>query len=110
MAKAHAHRLLADTAKGIAAEMFEIVMKDNAVFDAWKAKYPGLTTELLRRRFVAKYWPDHLEAARTALALLLRKIDGDEAKKELIVEALVLDQRFRVGRMRAWPGAKPSIN
>jgi hypothetical protein len=84
-------------AQAAAGELYETLMTDNRMFEAWKQSNPGLTPKQLETRFIAKNWQHCLEFARATLVALL-KTELDSARAETIMEALVLDASLRRGR------------
>lgn len=90
----HAHRLIAETAKSAAAELYDVVMSNNEVRTAWKAQNEGCGEKELVRRFVKRNWAKCIPVARTTLGLLLRN-STDETLKTQIYEALLLDNTLR---------------
>lgn len=99
IAKAHCHKLVAETAKDMAHNLYSDLMANNQLYSAWKTQNPGLTGKALENRFVAKNWGKCLEAARAMLALMLRG-PCDESLKSTIHEALVLDATLIRGRAK----------
>lgn len=95
----HCHKLVAETAKGLANDLYEDLMGHNELYSKWKATHPSLNADGLRRAFVARNWNRLVEPARTTLALMLRG-EIDNAAKEQIYEALVLDATLIRGRQR----------
>lgn len=96
----HAHKQVLHTALGMAYELYDLVMRDNEAYATWKRLCPDLTPEFLERKFVELMAPRLLEAARATLASLLTTPINEHLKME-IHDALVKDNRFVAGRMRA---------
>ena len=94
-----AHKLVAETAKAMAHEVYDEVMRDNGLWKQWKRICPELTRELLEERFVMLLYPRLLESARATLARLLTTNIAEGLKAD-IHDALVKDQQFREGRSR----------
>lgn len=94
---AHCHRLVAETAKSAANELYDTLMSENRYYEAWKKKNPGASAAALRSRFVTRNWGKCIPVARATLAHMLSK-PIDEVQKELIMEALVLDNTLLYGR------------
>ena len=88
MKNIHAHQLVASTAANCAAELYETLMSNNQVYDAWKKSHPGATEKGLRLVFVKKYTPECLGIARATLARLLASPTINEDWKEKIMESL----------------------
>lgn len=99
---AHCHRLVAETAKEAANELYDTLMATNAYYEAWRMQNPGASVKALRSRFVGRNWGKCIPVARATLAHMLSK-PIDESQKELIMEALVLDNTLLYGR------ANPSV-
>lgn len=78
------HKLIADTAKQMAAEVYEVLAKDNAFF----RRFPR------RRHYVAAQWPVFVPDARATLAQMLTG-DAPQGVKDQIEEALMLDRPLR---------------
>lgn len=75
------HALVAETAKGIAAEAHDIMSSNNDFHRQWpKAKV-----------FVQRKWPQFIGHARAALAVILAKPTTEPWKADQIYEALVLE-------------------
>jgi len=85
---AHAHKMVAETAKKMAEEIYE---KNAGRSNEFYAKYPDLAA------YVAECWPLYLEPARATLAQLLTT-NLEESLKEQIHEALIKDATLRRGR------------
>lgn len=85
---AHAHKLVAQTAKEMAQEVYE---KNAGRSNDFYKEYPDLNG------YVENCWALYLDAARATLAQLLTT-NLDESLKEQIHEALVRDATLRRGR------------
>lgn len=88
-----AHKLIAETAKEMAAAMYEELAKANA---DWYRKHPS------QKQFVRKHWPNYMESARHTLARLLTTGIA-ESLKEQISDALIKDntlRRYRKGHVQ----------
>lgn len=96
---AHCHKLLASVAVNCAAELYETLMADNMLYDAWKKQHPGASSKTLARIFVSKNWGRCLGIARATLARLLESPTISPEYKETIMEALVLDGTLMKGRV-----------
>jgi len=94
---AHAHFLVADTAKQMGHELFERAMQQNDWYELLKKKNPGADLQKLENQFVEKMWPTLVEEARATLVGMLRT-PIDETSKERIMEALLLDNQLVRGR------------
>ncbi len=99
-ARAHCHFLIKETAQGICHELFDQLMQDDMLFGLWKKRNPGLTTKQLEAKFVAKMWgkPEALQGARATLATMLNH-PIDDVLKNQILDALVLDNSLKFGRV-----------
>jgi hypothetical protein len=95
--QAHCHRLIADTAKAAAHELYDKLMGSNQLFDEWKRQNPDASPRELERRFVARLWGKCVPVARATLARLLTQAI-DPALKEEIYEALCDDATLSRGR------------
>ena len=84
---AHAHKLVAQTAKEMSQEIYE----KNAANNEFYAKYPNMD------EYVSSCWPLYLDAARATLAQLLTT-NIEESLKIQIHDALVKDATLRRGR------------
>jgi hypothetical protein len=100
--QAHCHKRIAEVAKEAAAELYEVVMGDNAVRAEWKRQNPGASELALLSRFVARNWGNCIPFARATLAQLLTQ-PIDESLKIEIHEALTLDASLMHGRGRVVP-------
>lgn len=98
--KGHCHELVAETAKGMAHELWEGLMSQNKAFSEYKAIYPDATTKELEEIFVNNLWPKLTESARSTLASMLNQHISDDLKDQ-ISSALILDNPLRLGRARA---------
>lgn len=74
------HKLIADTAKGIAEAAYEELAKDDLFFKTW----PN------RKVFVTKWWPTYIPAARATLATMLTKPEHFSLHSQ-IEDALIKD-------------------
>lgn len=80
-AKGVVHKMIADTAKGIAREAWESLAKQNAFYALWPEPEP----------FVTKHWPDYLPVARATLTGMLGSPQYSEHMKAEIYEVLLKD-------------------
>lgn len=94
----HAHKLVAETAKAMAHELYDTLMQDDLLFTTWKKQNPGLGPKGLENAFVKRNVDKCVEVARATLAVMLRNPATDEAVKETIYAALCLDQQLVRGR------------
>lgn len=97
---AHAHRMVAKAAAEMAGHAYELIMKNDVLFKAWKSENPGATAKALETRFISKFGECYLEQARATLAGMLAG-PYDEVTKAAIHEALILDATLMKGRDRA---------
>lgn len=95
---AHCHKKVKEVAQALAGATYENLMgSSNEIYLAWRQRFPGMGAKALERRFVARYWGDHIHAARTTLTLMLTS-NIDEARKMEIEEVLILDSTLMRGR------------
>lgn len=94
---AHAHKLVAETARAAAHELYDTLMSSNEVRAAWRKQNEGLSERELELRFVNKNLQRCLPVARATLAMLLRQAT-DPALQSTIYEALCLDAQLVRGR------------
>lgn len=95
---AHVHELVASVAVNAAAELYETLMGDNVMYDAWKKRHPGMSSKALGRKFISDNWGKCIPVARATLAAMLRNPTISLDYKESIVEALALDSSLMKGR------------
>lgn len=101
--QSHAHKLVAETAKGMAREVWDKIMTTRGdIFDRFKAQpdNDGLSTKELEEKFCSKLWPSMLDEARGVLAGMLRNPSIDPLQKQTICDALLLDNTLLRGRTR----------
>lgn len=91
------HHLIADVAKGCAAEQWETLSKQNAFHRAWPKVEP----------FVANQWREYIHVARQILTGMLGDPKKTDAEKQVIYDALLLDGAVNPKAM-AEP-AKPAV-
>lgn len=96
-AKALCHKLVAQVAQEAAGELYESLMHDNGLATAWRARFPGMASRALEKRFIRDYWPRCIPFARATLAQLLTR-PIDEETKSIILDALVKDNSLQPGR------------
>ena len=107
-----AHKLVLETARGMAASLYDEVMSgSNTMYSGWKemTQKKGLTSEQSQRMFVALISPKLLEPARAILAHIL----ADRSKEHLhaaIYDSMLLDNTIRAGRLRPDGKAKNSLS
>lgn len=95
--EAHAHRLVAETAKAQTMELYHELMKNDQLWRAWRAKHPGLSHRGLEKAFLKNFWARALPSARATLAAMLTHPIEERLKVE-IHEALCLDLALVRGR------------
>jgi len=100
--QAHAHKLVYQTAVGIAHELYDNLMSVPAFYAEWKRLNPEATAKQLETRFVKRHVGKCLPQARATLTLMLRG-PHDSALKEQIHEALCLDAALVRGRGPSTP-------
>lgn len=93
-----AHKLIVETAKGLAGAMYEDMMTvDDEVWAEWKERFPDVPRSALQDKFIELMYPRLLGEARATLAGMLRG-PYPESLKDQIHEALVLDNDLKTGR------------
>lgn len=80
-AKGVVHKMIADTAKGMAREAWEGLAKQNAFCAVWPDPEP----------FVIKYWPNYLPIARATLTGMLGSPRYSDHMKAEILDVLLKD-------------------
>lgn len=85
-----AHKMVAETAKGIAGNLYETLMGQDEYWKAWQKQNPDCSRKELERRFIEKNWAKCLDSARATLVGLLRGPLPDHLKEE-IIDALCKD-------------------
>jgi hypothetical protein len=95
---AHCHKLLAETAKAMAHELYDTMMLDNEWYQIWKRRNQGKGARALELAFVAKNWGRLVPNARATLAEMLGNPLLDPALAEQIYDALLLDSTLVRGR------------
>jgi hypothetical protein len=97
----NAHRLVAETAVGLAQSCYEAWMGVNN--ELYRVMRRELTNKQIETVFIAKVAPTLLEEARLVLTDMLSMGDAEVPKslKDEIAEALILDTDFRANRVRA---------
>lgn len=88
MRQVHCHKMVAETARGMAEAVYEELAKKNE----WYALNPSRTV------FVEATYGSLIEQARQVLAGMLESKTVTPEQKELIFEALVLDKSLKGGR------------
>lgn len=102
----HAHELVYQTAKEMAAALYDQVMSNNEVYEHWKKSYSNefeeFKGEAAQARFVELMAPKLLGQARSTLARMLDPRSGlalDPARKDEIFRALIADHSLARGRV-----------
>lgn len=95
--EAHAHFMVAESAREWVLAMYDTVMENNEVRAEWKRKHPGASEKSLQAAFLKKYWRIGVAPGRATLAAALNG-PYDDAFKSKIHEALVLDNTLVRGR------------
>lgn len=98
--QAHAHKLIYETAREMAHELYSTMMSDNEWYRVWKARNPGASPKALESRFVNANVSQLLPGAREALAACLALPGFPEDQKDQILQALILDNTLKLGRGR----------
>jgi hypothetical protein len=99
----HAHKLVYETARKLAHELYDTLMQDQVYYTEWKRQNPDLGAKALEARFVVKNTHRCLETARATLAVMLRG-PIDSPLKQDIYEALCLDAALVRGRAQVPSG------
>ena len=95
----HCHKLVAETAKAMARDLYEIMMFDNQYRQDALALWPWPMTEAQRvDAFVAKNWSRLIETARAKLAEMLGSPGVSPDIKSTVYDALQLDRTLSRGR------------
>lgn len=95
----HAHRTVAEQANELCNVLYDELMSNNTLRNAWRAQHPGMAERGLRRAFLRRNIAKCLPAARATLAGMLT-LPIDEDLKESILEALILDKTLVAGRAK----------
>lgn len=93
-AKGVVHKMIADTAKGIAREQWATLARHNAFYKAWPEPEP----------FVAYHWPKYIDTARFILVGMLGSPKYDQHTKDQIFDAVLRD-----GAVNPKTMAKPAL-
>lgn len=111
------HKLIAQTAKEITEAVYEACSHTDKFHKRWPEKY--------RKRFIQRFWPEYIGAARDSLTTLLQPIAGTENDpdgpkyathqilRDEIFEALLIDGAYKsqpklsVDQLRANAGFEP---
>ena len=111
------HSLIAKTAREITEAVFEACSYTDKFHKVWP--------ERLRKRFIQRFWPEYIGAARESLTALLRPIPGTETDpdgpkyathemlRDQIFEALLIDGSYKAppplstDQLRANAGFEP---
>ena len=94
---AHCHLMVAKVAQDMTRVLYGAMMENNKLYAEWKRQHPGASARGLEDSFVKQYWPNAIAGARATLAHMLT-LPGDEALKDQIAEALILDKQLVKGR------------
>lgn len=105
--RGHAHKMIVELAKQMAAELYDDLMKDNKRWAAWKEtltrEFAIAGAEQIQLMFIEQMYVHQIEPARATLAGLLAT-PIDEELKASIADALIADAPLREGRLRAAKG------
>lgn len=108
----YAHKLVKETAVSMAHELYDVMMMDNAWWQAWQRQNPGVSRHGLEQRFVDKNLPLLVPQARVALAKCLQpgQVPGmDERQRDEIAAALMLDNMLISSRAAASKASRDRI-
>ena len=83
-----AHRLLAETAKEMAGAVYEVNAQDNVFY----LRYPD------QKAYIEQVWGSLIDQAKQTLAMMLANPLTPDHQKEIIAEALILDNQLVIGR------------
>ena len=107
--QAHVHGLVVETAKELCLALYEDSMKNNTLRENWKRKHPGMSEQGLIASWLRRYIRAHIPLARATLTTMLSG-PYDDAYKERIYEALLLDNSLVRGRSGALQKVKEMIH
>ena len=93
----HVHKMVADTARAMCHEVYDALMQRNEWCDLWKRQNPGLPPKALEEVFIERNWGKCVPGARATLTGMLSG-PYDQALKESIYDALILDRTLIRGR------------
>ena len=97
--KLHAHEAVFRQATELCASAYEALMADNDIYAAWRTSHPGFTRRHLELAFMKAFTFRFVPAARALIAARLRG-PLDDAAKDALYEALLLDGTLMRGRGR----------
>ena len=97
--KLHAHETVYAQATELCMSAYEAPMADNDIHAAWRQSHPGFSPRHLELAFMKAFTFRFVPAARAMMAARLQA-PLDEATKEGIYEALLLDGTLQRGRGR----------
>lgn len=80
-AKGVVHKQIAETAKGLALEHYEVLARDNLFYKRWPKK----------KAFVGHNWRHYIPMARQIMVAMLGNPKYDEKFKKKIFDAILLD-------------------
>ena len=97
--KLHAHQLVFRQAAELCMSAYEALMVENEIYAAWREAHPGFTKRHLELAFLSKFTFRFVPAAR---AMMAARLQGplDDATKDALYEALLLDGTLMRGRGR----------
>lgn len=102
----HAHETVFAQATELCASAYEALMAENNIFAAWRSSHPGFSPRHLELAFLKAFTFRFVPAARAMLAARLQA-PLDDATKDAIYEALLLDGTLQRGRGRPGGLIKP---
>jgi hypothetical protein len=107
----YAHEQIVSTARGMAEELFELVMSQNELYKEFKEECAssGLPPAVIREKFVEMMIPRLLEPARATLAAMLAN-PAHRHLHESISDALIKDWPLHLGRVRDQRRARLTVN
>jgi len=97
--KLHAHEAVANQAKELCLAAYEALMAENGIWEAWRTSHPGFSRRHLELAFMRTFMFWFVPAAR---AMMAARLQGplDDATKDALYEALLLDGTLMRGRGR----------
>ena len=97
--KLHAHQAVYVQATELCMSAYEALMAENEIWVAWQTSHPGFSHRHLELAFLRAFTFRFVPAARAMMAARLQA-PLDDATKDAIYEALLLDASLMRGRGR----------
>ena len=95
----HAHEAVSVQAQELCLAAYEALMAENEIWEAWRQSHPGASRRGLEKAFMTAFTFRFVPAARAMMAARLQA-PIDDAAKDAIYEALLLDATLMRGRGR----------